>query len=764
MADKPGNSGTASELGGTVAFLFSDLEGSTQLLRRLRDDYANVIETHHGLLRGAFEEHGGRVVDSQADSFFVVFPRVRDAAAAAAQAQASLAEHDWPEGTELRVRVGIHAAEPLVAEDRYVGLGIHRAARICALAHGGQILLSQAAAALLADSDLPNVRLRDLGEHPLKDFEGRERLFQLQVAGLRADFPPLRTEQPSRASERALEFRILGPLEVLDEHKRPLPLGGQKQRAVLALLLLEGGRVVPTDRLVDRLWGEEPPRTATTSLQNTVSRLRKLLGADRLVTKPPGYAVRLEPEELDLTRFERIIATARELPPEPRAAALREALALWRGPALADFQYESFALGEIARLEELHSSVLEDRIDADLEAGRDSELIGEVESLVSAYPLRERLRGHLMLALYRSGRQAEALQAYQEARQVLVEELGIEPSASLQELERAILRQEDALAPAPSPPALADHYRELLDALAAGRLVPFLGGGVNVYGRAANGPWEKGHPTAPEGRDVAAYLAECFECPREHARELARLSQYVAVTRGAGPLYDELHALFDVDFEPGPIHRLLARLPGYLRERGAPQLLVVTTNYDLALERAFLEAGEEFDVVTYIASGPHRGKFSHLPPSGEPRIIDVANTYTDLSPDVRTVILKIHGQVDRGPAREWESFVVSEDDYIDYLAHADIASLVPVTVAAKLRRSHFLFLGYAAEEWPLRVFLRRVWGGQRVLYRSWAVEPRVLPFGRELWRHLDVDLLDTPLPDYVGQLEERIAPVPAGGS
>jgi hypothetical protein len=469
----------------------------------------------------------------------------------------------------------------------------------------------------------------------------------------------------------------------------------------------------------------------------------------------------LEPEELDLKRFERLVGAARELAPEPRAAALREALALWRGPTLADFQYESFALGEIARLEELRTSVLEDRIDADLDAGRHSELIGEIESLVSEYPLRERLRGQLMLGLYRSGRQAEALQAYQEARRTLVEELGIEPSGRLQDLERAILRHEDDLAPAPAAPALADHYRELLDALVAGRLVPVLGSGVNLFARTEDAPWQRGHPTAPDVGDVAAYLAECFECPREHARELARLSQYVSVTRGVGPLHDELHALFDADFEPGPAHALLARLPAYLREQGAPQLLIVTTNYDLALERAFLEADEEFDVVSYIAAGPHRGKFSHLPPDGHPRIIEVANTYAELSPDVRTVILKIHGQVDRRPEREWESFVVSEDDHIDYLAHADIAGLIPVTVAAKLRRSHFLFLGYASHEWPFRVFLRRVWGGQRVLYRSWAVEPRVEPFGRELWRYLDVDLLDTPLADYVKQLEGRLTAVPA---
>lgn len=559
-----------------------------------------------------------------------------------------------------------------------------------------------------------------------------------------------------------MDFRILGPLEVVEDG-RALALGGKKQRAVLALLLLDAGRVVSTDRLVDQLWGETPPPTATTSLQNTISRLRKLLGADRVRTKSPGYSVEVAPDELDLARFERLVDDARELPAEARAALLRDALALWRGPPLADFQYESFALGEIARLQEARSSVLEDRIDADLELGHHNELVGELDGLVSKYPLRERLRAQLMLALYRCGRQVEALQAYQDARRALVDELGIEPSARLQELERAILRQEQGLAPAPAAPVLADHYRELLEALEAGRLVPVLGSGVNLGRQSDARGWERGDAVAPDASDVAAYLADRFECPPEQVRELARVSEYVAVTRGVGPLYDELHALFDADFEPGPAHELLARVPAYLRERAAPQLLVVTTSYDVALERAFLDAGEEFDVVSYIASGTDRGKFSHLPPGGEARVIDVPNAYAELAPDVRTVIVKIHGQVDRQAEREWESFVVSEDDYIDYLANADIASLIPVTLAARLRRSHFLFLGYAPHEWPFRVFLRRVWGGQRVLYRSWAVEPRPEPFGRELWRHLDVDLLDIPVADYVEQLEHRLAAVPAGG-
>ena len=580
------------------------------------------------------------------------------------------------------------------------------------------------------------------------DFERPERLFQLVIEELPSEFAPPRFN----ARRKALEFRVLGPLEVLDAEGRPLSLGGLKPRAVLAVLLLEAGRVVPTEVMVDRLWGEEPPRTAITSLQNTISRLRKLLGADRLLTKPPGYAVCVEPDELDLARFEGLVAEAHELKSEPRAALLRKALAMWRGPPLADFTYESFAQNEIGRLSELRSSALEDRIDADMELGRHSELVGELETLVKEYPMRERLRGQLMLTLYRCGRQAEALEAYHETRRVLVEELGIEPSPRLQELSRQILRQEGGLEPVATATPIADHYRELLDALTAGRLVPVLGAGTDV-----------GENTAPDGNapcqtDVASHLAEQFDCP---AGQLAQISQYVAVTRGSGPLYDELHALFDVDFEPGPVRRLLARMPAALRERGAPQLLVVTTNYDLALERALLEEGEEFDVVSYLAVGPHRGAFLHLAPDGSARVIDVANEYGELAPDRRTVILKVHGQVDRRPEREWESFVVSEDDYIDYLSQTDLAGLVPVTLTARLRRSHFLFLGYPPREWTFRVFLHRVWGGQKVSYRSWAVEPRPDPVAREFWRHVAVDMLDAPLDAYVDGLEQRVLTVGA---
>ena len=253
-----------------------------------------------------------------------------------------------------------------------------------------------------------------------------------------------------------MEFRILGPLEVWDEGGE-VSLGGPKPRALLAVLLLHPNEVVPADRLIDELWGEDSPERAAAALRVNVSRLRKALPQDVLTTRSPGYVVRVEPDELDLHRFERLVDEGRSLLARGLAAdaseRLRDALSLWRGPALADFAYESFAQAAIARLEEIRLAAVELRIDADLALGRHDELVGELEALVAEHPLRERLRRYLMTALYRSGRQAEALDAYQDARRALVDELGIEPSPALQELERAILRQDPSLdveAPAPA--------------------------------------------------------------------------------------------------------------------------------------------------------------------------------------------------------------------------------------------------------------------------------------------------------------------------
>jgi DNA-binding SARP family transcriptional activator len=248
-----------------------------------------------------------------------------------------------------------------------------------------------------------------------------------------------------------VEFRILGPLQVLDGG-RELPLRSPKERDLLAVLLLHAGTVVSRDRLVEELWGESPPPTAAKALNVHVSQLRKTLarnGHDPVATRPPGYALEVDPECVDAARFERLAAEARERAAtgdvESARALLREALELWRGRALDGIELESAARNEAGRLEELRLAAQMDRIDCDLALGRHDQVIGELEALVAEQPLRERLRSQLMLALYRSGRQADALHCYREAWETLVAELGIEPSLPLQRLQKAILNHDPSL-------------------------------------------------------------------------------------------------------------------------------------------------------------------------------------------------------------------------------------------------------------------------------------------------------------------------------
>jgi len=248
-----------------------------------------------------------------------------------------------------------------------------------------------------------------------------------------------------------MEIHILGPLEA-SEDGQSLDLGPPKQRALLALLVLHRNEVVSADRLIDELWAGRPPAAAGKSIQVYVSQLRKTLGADAIESRAGGYKLTLS---ADVDRFDRLAEEGSDLLErgESRRAAevLRAALSLWRGPPLADVAYESFAQSEIARLDELRLTTLEARIDADLAGGREAELVPELQRLVRDNPLRERLRAQLMLALYRTGRQAEALETYRNTRQTLTDELGLEPSRELQQLEQAILRQDEALGAAVRP-------------------------------------------------------------------------------------------------------------------------------------------------------------------------------------------------------------------------------------------------------------------------------------------------------------------------
>ena len=244
-----------------------------------------------------------------------------------------------------------------------------------------------------------------------------------------------------------MDYRILGPLEVDDDDGRAVDLGGRQQRLVLAMLLLHRNEVVSVDRLIEVVWGERAPVHAIKNVQIHVSRLRKALEGrssdERVRTRANGYVLAVAAGEFDVERFEHLVEEGRRTlaagEPEQAETSLREALALWRGEPLADFAYDSFAQSEIGRLDELRLGAVEERIEAELALGRHEDVTAELHGLVAAHPLRERLRGQLMTALYRSGRKAEALRVYDEARHALAEELGLEPSESLRALQRAVL-------------------------------------------------------------------------------------------------------------------------------------------------------------------------------------------------------------------------------------------------------------------------------------------------------------------------------------
>jgi hypothetical protein len=321
-------------------------------------------------------------------------------------------------------------------------------------------------------------------------------------------------------------------------------------------------------------------------------------------------------------------------------------------------------------------------------------------------------------------------------------------------------------------PELDAHYETMIKAIADGRVIPFLGAGVNLCGRQADVEWRPGQTDhLPSGGELAKHLAEDFGYPEDETQDLTRVSQYVAVMTGTGPLYDELHKLFDADCPPTTLHNFLATLPAALRDKGYPrtadplrhQLVMVTTNYDDLLERALRGEGEPFHLVSYVAEGEGRGKFLHWPPGGEARLIETPNQYDGLMGDQHPVILKIHGAVDRTNS-DRDSFVITEDHYIDYLTRTDITSLIPVPLPAKLKKSHLLFLGYGLRDWNLRVILHRIWGERKLTWKSWAIQLDPGEFDAESWRNHNVDILSVDLEVYVEALRERVAALlPAGG-
>lgn len=314
----------------------------------------------------------------------------------------------------------------------------------------------------------------------------------------------------------------------------------------------------------------------------------------------------------------------------------------------------------------------------------------------------------------------------------------------------------------PERTELEAHYTTVLKAVLDARLVPFLGAGVNRCGRPPTTPWTPDQRQyLPDASELSKYLSESYGNLSNDPADLARVSQYISVMNGDGPLYEELHRIFDVDYPPTGLHRFLATLPNRLSAKGYGRRhqLIVSTNYDDLLERAFRDAGEVFDLIVYMCEGEHRGRFMHFPPNEAPRVIVVPNEYRDISLDRRSVILKIHGAVDRSNA-DGDSYVITEDHYIDYLTRTDLSGLVPATLAAKLRRSNFLFLGYGLRDWNLRVILHRIADAQRKSYRSWAILLNPDELDRRFWDRRDVELMNIKVENYIDELDSRIEALP----
>jgi hypothetical protein len=314
------------------------------------------------------------------------------------------------------------------------------------------------------------------------------------------------------------------------------------------------------------------------------------------------------------------------------------------------------------------------------------------------------------------------------------------------------------IVPPPDPAQLEHILEHMVD---EGNLVPLLGSRLTP----ASATWSEGCGSLPDAEELAADLARRFSVTSARP-DLSEVAQYVYVTRGRSDLYLTLRRILTADCEPGPVHRFLARFPRRLEELGLEKRyqLIISTNFDMALEKAFDEEEEPYDLAVYMASGPDKGKFVHFPFEGSPQPIAAPNAYGkfpigDYGELERTVIVKIHGAVDGSVSdyRWKENYVITQDHYIDYLSRSPVEGLVPVQILDKLRDSHCLFLGYTMRDWNLRVFLQRIWRGEPPGAKSWSIEPDPDVLEKEFWGQSCVDLYAADLADYVGQLGERLS-------
>ena len=421
-------------------FLIADLRGYTRFSDSRGDEAAAALaERFVAVGKERIESRTGTIVEVRGDEILAVFDSAREAIRAALDLQEALAS-DQTADVPLGVGIGIDAGEAVPLGDGYRGRALNMAARLCARARPGEILVSSELVHLAGAVE--DIRFEARGSVRLKGIS--------RPVELHAVVRPVavgETPHPVGAIAGHLEFRLLGPLEVTDGG-RQVTLGGPRQRLVLAHLLLAANRIVTMEELIERVWDEEPPQAARNTIQSYVSHLRAALGPDRIEGRTPGYVVHAEPDELDVLRFEQLLRRSRrQLPTEPReaAATIEEALELWRGSPLSDLADAPSLVGEIARLQELRTNAVEDQLAARLAIGEHAEVLPDLERLVAEHPLRERLWNHLVLARYRSGRQADALDGYRRAQELLADELGIDPSPELQDLHRRILQQDPTL-------------------------------------------------------------------------------------------------------------------------------------------------------------------------------------------------------------------------------------------------------------------------------------------------------------------------------
>jgi SIR2-like domain len=307
---------------------------------------------------------------------------------------------------------------------------------------------------------------------------------------------------------------------------------------------------------------------------------------------------------------------------------------------------------------------------------------------------------------------------------------------------------------------LNSHVQLVSLGLAEGRVIPFVGAGANLCGRDPNTSFP-GDGVLPSGSELARHFATTYAYPDPESTDLLRIAQYVDLTVGDAVLFDDLHRIFAGNYGPNALHRFLAGLPRRLRDQGRSVhgQLIITTNYDDALEGAFAELEEPVDIVHYVAQPNEPGGFVHTLPDGTQTEIPRHTEYRDFALEERSVIFKIHGAVDRDEDRLADSYVITEDHYIDYLALESIAKLIPAYLMARMRRptSQFLFLGYGLRDWNLRVILRSIWAEQTRRARSWAIQLGPDELDRKFWDKSKVDILDTSLEAWLESMERQLA-------